>query len=298
MVKSKKLSSEFHLIEFIYEKIFLFPKRLKSKLDCLKYKSAYSCFLTNLPFEENICRTPINSRRPKSNSFFTNEIISCCFALVLGIPYGFQQQNEGEIFQNASPTKKNESQQSGESSKDELLFHNDGIFNPSPPDYVIINCLRQDKLKEANTCVLSLYDIFKNFDPEHIKHLKRNRYIIRGVDIGYSSNHGDKNSIKTPIISEDLNKLILDFDLMEGVNTFSSNILNSTQIQANKFCKCYKLSPGDILITNNLSSVHKKTPFQANYDGQDRWIQLTYVNSDISNHSNFKKSKYVLDVEI
>jgi alpha-ketoglutarate-dependent taurine dioxygenase len=41
------------------------------------------------------------------------------------------------------------------------------------------------------------------------------------------------------------------------------------------------LAPGDILILDNYRGVHGRRPFEAKYDGRDRWLKRVSVTRDL-----------------
>ncbi|CAM5660049.1 Taurine catabolism dioxygenase TauD OS=Streptomyces alboniger OX=132473 GN=CP975_03210 PE=3 SV=1 [Streptomyces alboniger] len=41
------------------------------------------------------------------------------------------------------------------------------------------------------------------------------------------------------------------------------------------------LTPGDLVIIDNRVTVHGRTAFRPRYDGADRWLQRTYVTTDL-----------------
>ncbi|MER6234200.1 TauD/TfdA family dioxygenase [Streptomyces sp. NPDC001616] len=42
-----------------------------------------------------------------------------------------------------------------------------------------------------------------------------------------------------------------------------------------------RLTPGDLVIIDNRVTVHGRTAFHPRYDGADRWLQRTYVTTDL-----------------
>ena len=48
------------------------------------------------------------------------------------------------------------------------------------------------------------------------------------------------------------------------------------------------LVPGEILIIDNLRSVHGRRPFTARYDGRDRWLRLVNVAADLRRSEGFR----------
>jgi clavaminate synthase/L-asparagine oxygenase len=42
-----------------------------------------------------------------------------------------------------------------------------------------------------------------------------------------------------------------------------------------------RLGPGDLLVIDNARCAHARSPFQARFDGLDRWLHRVYVRRDI-----------------
>ncbi|HEY5875714.1 MAG TPA: TauD/TfdA family dioxygenase, partial [Ilumatobacteraceae bacterium] len=42
------------------------------------------------------------------------------------------------------------------------------------------------------------------------------------------------------------------------------------------------LEPGDLLVVDNSVAVHGRSPFTPRFDGTDRWLQRTFVVSDLA----------------
>ncbi len=48
-----------------------------------------------------------------------------------------------------------------------------------------------------------------------------------------------------------------------------------------RLARTLRLTPGDLVIIDNRVTVHGRTAFQPRYDGADRWLQRTYVTTDL-----------------
>ena len=42
------------------------------------------------------------------------------------------------------------------------------------------------------------------------------------------------------------------------------------------------LEPGDLLVVDNNIAVHGRSPFTARFDGADRWLQRSFVVTDLA----------------
>jgi len=48
------------------------------------------------------------------------------------------------------------------------------------------------------------------------------------------------------------------------------------------------LAPGEIMIIDNLRSVHGRRPFTARYDGSDRWLRVVHATADLRRSEGFR----------
>ncbi|WP_405628634.1 TauD/TfdA family dioxygenase [Streptomyces sp. NBC_01174] len=49
-----------------------------------------------------------------------------------------------------------------------------------------------------------------------------------------------------------------------------------------------RLTPGDLVVIDNRVSVYGRTAFHSRYDGADRWLQRTYVITDLRRSRNHR----------
>ena len=75
---------------------------------------------------------------------------------------------------------------------------------------------------------------------------------------------------------------IYDADLMVGIDTEAQDVLERLASAVRESSKSVVLGAGDLLVVDNHVAVHGRTPFVARFDGTDRWLQRTFVVSDLS----------------
>ncbi len=73
-----------------------------------------------------------------------------------------------------------------------------------------------------------------------------------------------------------------DADLMVGIDSAAQDVLEWLESAIRESSRCVVLDAGDLMVVDNNVAVHGHTPFVARFDGTDRWIQRTFVVSDLS----------------
>ncbi len=53
------------------------------------------------------------------------------------------------------------------------------------------------------------------------------------------------------------------------------------------------LAAGDLLVVDNAVSVHGRSPFSARFDGTDRWLQRTFVVSDLAASAGERRERVI-----
>ena len=255
-----------------------------------------------MPTDPDLPPTPLDSRRPRVEGAMMGEWLAAAFTRGLGEPYGYIQQNEGEIFQNNSPVKLHATAQSGESSSTELWFHTDASFHPLPPAFVVLHCLRPDPAREAVTSFAALSDILAQLTPRQRQVLREPRFLSDGVEYDYDDvNQRGNRMVKVPLVygSEADPFLAYDQDVHRPLDPEASDTMRALNLAMESVAQHVKLEAGDVAIFDNRRSIHKRSPFKAGYDGNDRWCLLTYVAGnqiDSSREKRMPGRRRVLDV--
>lgn len=238
--------------------------------------------LSGLPTEAVLPPTPLDSRRPRLEGTLVGEKLAGAFTRALGEPFGYLQQNEGELFQTNSPVKLHETAQSGESSLTELLFHTDASFHPLAPDFVVICCLRPDPERAAVTSFSSVDDILAQLTPRQREVLRQPRFLAEGVEYDYDDVgvRGNRNP-HVPLIygTQERPFLAYDQDIHRPLDPEAAETMKALDAAMEACALQVKLDAGDVAIFDNRRSIHKRSPFKAHYDGTDRWCLLTYVST-------------------
>lgn len=219
-------------------------------------------------------------------------------ASTIGYPISFAQEQNGSLIQNILPVYKTELEQISTSSKVELALHTETAFHPHKPDYVLLLCLRGDS--SAATTVACVDQIISKLDKDTIDCL-RQPWFVTSVDRSFERPHEvEYSNFTTPILFFDKSQneytMVYDRDLMKPTNVFAEMALELFNESLEKSIEEIYLSTGDMLMLNNNKVVHGRKPFQARYDGTDRWVQRLLVKKEIDSIKE-KKCNVVLGYE-
>lgn len=202
------------------------------------------------------------------------------YAKKYGYPIGYIQEQNGQIIQNIVPVHKTEHQQISTSSKVELALHTETAFHPYKPDYVMLFCLRGDP--QAVTTYADLSDILKHIAPE-TKHMLKLKMFTTGIDLSFRTNGEEDKEIPISIIQKVDGRLTLTYDatVMKAHDFLGQEVLEELENAIQKCTKEIVLKTGDLLVIDNRRTIHGRKPFQARYDGTDRWVQRILVRKEL-----------------
>ena len=227
--------------------------------------------------------TPPTPAAAAAKSDRTSEMILLTIARRLGQPVGYEPELGGELIQNILPVQGAESRQVSTSSTVELMFHTEAAFHPHRPRYLVLLCLRGDQDGIART-TLSSIRVVVDLLPSDVRDVLFEPRFRTAVDESYldgAENHlGDPVAVLTGDRSNPT--MVFDADLMVGMDLEAEAALRALG-EATAGCHTgVVLSGGDALIVDNNCAVHGRTPFAPRFDGNDRWLQRTFVVADLA----------------
>ncbi len=210
-----------------------------------------------------------------------SEFVLLSIARCLGQPIGYSPEHNGSIVQNIVPVRGAEATQISTSSGVELQFHTETAFHPFRPRYLLLLCLRGDS--QAGTLVASIYDIVELLSQGDRAVLRQSRFRT-AVDASFLNGKASGLGSAQPILSGTDSDLtfVYDADLMVGIDSGAQDVLERLASAVRASTKCVVLEAGDLLVIDNYVAVHGRTPFVARFDGTDRWLQRTFVVSDLA----------------
>jgi hypothetical protein len=76
--------------------------------------------------------------------------------------------------------------------------------------------------------------------------------------------------------------LLFDADLTVGVDDEAADAVARLDAAIEQVRTGVVLDAGDLLVVDNNLAVHGRSPFRARFDGTDRWLQRSFVVSDLA----------------
>ncbi|MEO8264832.1 MAG: TauD/TfdA family dioxygenase [Ilumatobacteraceae bacterium] len=199
----------------------------------------------------------------------------------LGQPVGYEPEHGGDLVQNIVPTRAAADRQVSTSSKVQLMFHTEAAFHPYRPRYLLLLCLRGDA--HARTTLASIFEVLPQLPSDVVDVLFEPRFRT-ATDESYL--HGRASVLGEPmaVLTGNRNRpsMVFDADLMRGIDDHADEAIR-VMVEATATCHTsVALEAGDLLIVDNAVAVHGRSPFTARFDGFDRWLQRTFVVSDLA----------------
>ncbi len=249
----------------------------------------------------------------------TSEFVLMAIARRLGEPVGYAPEHGGRIVQNIVPVRSAAARQVSTSSGISLDFHTETAFHPHKPRYLLLLCLRGDPA--ATTTLCSVDDALALLDDETIADLFTPRFRTRpdasfltgadaigefgpprpilemasvrglagvggvaGVDGagGVGGAGGVDGLAGVDGAGPGRTRLTFDADLMMGIDPVAEVALAALRKAVWLAHVGVILQAGDLLVIDNLAAVHGRSPFEARYDGTDRWLQRTFVVPELT----------------
>jgi L-asparagine oxygenase len=209
------------------------------------------------------------------------ETLDFCLVLLahlLGEPFGWSNLQGGRLVHNVLPVPGRELEKTGSSSRSTLELHTEDACHPARADYLMLLSVRNDDRvptvyapfdgatvdrSAAETLVRERFDL--RSEPEHVASLGESR--VTSVLFGDPA---------TPYLSYDgyyLTARTGDEEAARALRHLTERLEGAAQDVV--------LEPGDLLILDNYRAVHGRRPFQARYDGRDRWLKRVHVTRDL-----------------
>ncbi len=210
----------------------------------------------------------------------------------LGQPVGYEPEHGGDLVQNIVPTQAAADRQVSTSSKVQLMFHTEAAFHPHRPRYLLLLCLRGDA--NAATTLSSIHEVLPQLPADVVDVLFEARFRT-AADESYL--HGRQNTLgpATSVLSgpRDRPSMVFDAELMVGMDSEADAALQVLAGAVSANHTGVVLEAGDLLVVDNTIAVHGRTPFVPRFDGTDRWLQRTFVVSDLAPSAGDRRGRVI-----
>lgn len=227
--------------------------------------------------------TEATSEIENNKGTFFSEFYLVMLGKLLGEPFSYTQERNGAVIHNVRPSKKNETNISSDSSAIILDLHNENIYHPVQPDYLLLTGLRRDPSGRAKTLVLGVDEILPRLSAEDIAELSEFRFRT-SVDYNFGNHDADRGNgpLIRVLFGNAMSPMIAyDDEYVAGTTERAQAALDRLRRVLHEHMSEIDLGPGDILLLDNLKTVHGRTAFKARYDGTDRWLQRLLVTRDL-----------------
>ncbi|MGW1658019.1 TauD/TfdA family dioxygenase [Streptomyces atratus] len=201
----------------------------------------------------------------------------------LGEPLAYLAEKSGALVQDVVPVPGQETFH-GNAGSVPLSFHTENGFHPHPPDYVIFLCLRADHDQIAGMRIAGIRQALPLLTPASRQALFAPEFITTPPpSFGPATAASEPDVKPRPVLSGAVEDP--DVRMAQLVTTPLTPRATAALTEFGRACdataRTLRLTPGDLVIIDNRVTVHGRTAFHPRYDGADRWLQRTYVTTDL-----------------
>jgi Fe(II)/alpha-ketoglutarate-dependent arginine beta-hydroxylase len=265
------------------------PERLLGFLDAFRREEPAGGFVLSgwMVDDAGLGRTPTHwRRRPGAeDGTLAHELYLVLVASVLGDVFSWSTVQDGRLVQDLLPVRGEELDKSAGSSASILDLHNEDAFSPLRCDYLGLLCLRNDDRVPTAYAPVDRVELTS----EQRRLLAEPRYVLTPDEehVRRAAERGERPPVppRTGVLFGDPSAPYLVFDEYfietdpEDEEARAALAALTGQLQRHR--SEIPLAPGELLMVDNYRAVHGRRPFQARYDGRDRWLKRISVTRDL-----------------
>lgn len=227
-----------------------------------------------------------------SGSVQRNPSISSAVLLMiasgLGDPAAYRPEKSGALVQNVVPVPGQEEIQ-GNGGSVILTFHNENAFHPHRPDFVMLLCLRADHDKVAGLRTACIRQALPKLSERTRDVLLQPEFVTQAPpSFGSTSGEADRHAVLSGAVDDP--DVRVDFAATKAMSQLGADALTDITMAFEMVATTHSLQPGDLAVVDNRVTVHGRTAFRPRYDGQDRWLQRTFVLSDLRRSREYRSA--------
>jgi hypothetical protein len=205
------------------------------------------------------------------------DVLLLLLAAVMGHPIAWQGQQGGRFVHNIVPSPGHEQEQTGASSTVLLSPHTEDAFHPGRPHLLMLGCMRNhDRIATTAASIRQA-----QLDPADVEELSRPALPILPDDAYAEAQGFDGRPPNVPTLWQSEDGLTLRFDPaytpLDDASAEHRAAYGRLEVELARVSVAVSLEPGDVLVVDNDLVVHGRVPFQARYDGTDRWLKRASV---------------------
>ncbi|MFH0518982.1 TauD/TfdA family dioxygenase [Streptomyces sp. M41] len=211
----------------------------------------------------------------------------------LGDPAAFRAEKSGALVQDVVPVPGQETFQ-GNAGSVALMMHNENAFHEHRPDHVMLLCLRADHESEAGLRTAGIREALPLLPPAVVEALSSPEFSTQPPP---SFGAGDEATPAHPVLFGDPQDpdIRVDFAATTGLSPRAEDALRTLEKALDDVSYTHRLAAGDLAIVDNRVTLHGRTAFTPRYDGNDRWLQRTFVMTDLRRSRGFRpQDGYIL----
>lgn len=258
------------------------------------------CLISGYPIDQaKIGRTPIHwNARPEVSLALEEEVFLMLCGSLLGDVFGFLTEQNGHLVNDILPIAEHEQDQVSSSSNVVLGWHNEDAFHPYRGDYLGLMCMRNPyqgitryvsidmiPLTRRERELLSEPHFVIRPDNAHLHHLQELENLDEAQQAAIARiRQIERDHQKVPVLSGHVQSPYVSLDpyYMDPVeDPEAAEALESLSQKIEAHGQEIVLQPGDILFLDNFKVMHGRKPFQARYDGNDRWLKRINITRDL-----------------
>jgi L-asparagine oxygenase len=199
-------------------------------------------------------------------------------AATMGRVFGWENQQDGRLVHDIVPSKGQEHKQTSGSSAGMLSPHTEDAFHPGRANVLVLGCLRNPdavptslssvrhaRLSAIERALLERPVLPILLDDSYLEPEEDNEYAPPGMATLWDGDGGLRiryDPAYTP------------FEQAEGEHRAAYDWLGD---ELDRVAVDVPLEQGEVLVIDNDIAVHGRVPFQARYDGSDRWLKRVSV---------------------
>ncbi|GAB3896690.1 clavaminate synthase family protein [Kibdelosporangium lantanae] len=203
-------------------------------------------------------------------------------ATALGDPVAFHAEKGGALVQDVVPVPGHEGFQGNAGSSTLLDFHNENAFHPHRPDFVLLLCLRPDHEGMAGTTTACVRMVLPLLTAASREALSRPEFATAAPpSFGYPEGNGETPRHAVLSGASDDPDIRVDLAATKALTPAGEKALRELGEVFTRVATTNRLAAGDLAIVDNRITVHGRSAFQPRYDGRDRWLQRSFVLTDL-----------------
>ncbi|MBV6702375.1 TauD/TfdA family dioxygenase [Kitasatospora aureofaciens] len=205
------------------------------------------------------------------------DVVLLLVSALMGTPIAWDGQQDGRFVHNIVPSPGHESEQTGASSSILLTPHTEDAFHPGRAHLLLLCCMRNHDRIATTAASVRLTDLSE----ADVDRLMQPVAPILPDDAYEEAQKFGGRPAPVPTLFDSPEGLTMRYDpaytpLGDADEAWREAYEHLGEELA-RVSVAVSLEPGDVLVVDNDIVVHGRVPFQARYDGTDRWLKRASV---------------------